>query len=72
MIQTWMQASGQCIVSKPAVSLADAGLAALGTRGKDPRQREGLVLQLPECRRPPVFILSLEKVRIKITIFEYM
>ena len=33
MIQTWMQASGQCIVSKPAVSLAAAGLAALGTRG---------------------------------------
>ena len=58
MIQTWMQASGQCIVSKPAVSLADAGLAALGTRGKDPRQREGLVLQLPDCRRPPAFLLS--------------
>ena len=40
---------------KPAVSLADAGLAALGTRGKDPRQREGLVLQLPDCRRPHVY-----------------
>ena len=39
---------------KPAVSLADAGLAALGTRGKDPRQREGLVLQLPDRRRPHV------------------
>ena len=25
---------------KPAVSLVDAGLAAVGTRGKDPRQRE--------------------------------
>ena len=44
---------------KPAVSLADAGLAALGTRGKDPRQREGLVLQRPDCLRQPSHFATL-------------
>ena len=36
----------------PVGSLVAAGLAALGTRGRGPRQREGLVLQILDYRRP--------------------